>query len=76
MAVMPSTRSAVPRAWQLRGCVCAKDGVTGRLCGAYAIDTSEDSGATREGKIEWVTLAADPEDVKELLGHRARERSA
>lgn len=32
------------------------------------IDTSEDSGTTREGKIEWVTLAADPEDVKELLG--------
>lgn len=32
------------------------------------IDTSENSGATREGKIEWVTLAADPEDVKELLG--------
>ena len=45
-----------------------KDGVTDRLCGAYVIDTSEDSGATREGKIEWVTLAADPEDVKELLG--------
>ena len=38
-----------------------KDGVTDRLCGAYVIDTSE-------GKIEWVTLAADPEDVKELLG--------
>ena len=36
-----------------------KDGVTDRLCGAYVIDTSEDSGATREGKIEWVTLAAD-----------------
>ena len=45
-----------------------KDGVTDRLCGAHVIDTSEDSGATREGKIEWVTLAADPEDVKELLG--------
>lgn len=45
-----------------------KDGVTDRLCGAYVIDTSEDSGATRKGKIEWVTLAADPEDVKELLG--------
>ena len=48
--------------------MCKKDGVTDRLCGAYVIDTSEDSGATREGKIEWVTLAADPEDVKELLG--------
>lgn len=45
-----------------------KDGVTDRLCGAYVIDTSEDAGTTREGKIEWVTLAADPEDVKELLG--------
>ena len=45
-----------------------KDGVTDRLCGAHVIDTSENSGATREGKIEWVTLAADPEDVKELLG--------
>jgi pilus_cpaB: Flp pilus assembly protein CpaB len=45
-----------------------KDGVTDRLCGARVIDTSEDAGATREGKIEWVTLAADPEDVKELLG--------
>ena len=45
-----------------------KDGVTDRLCGAHVIDTSENSGVTREGKIEWVTLAADPEDVKELLG--------
>ena len=45
-----------------------KDDVTDRLCGAHVIDTSENSGATREGKIEWVTLAADPEDVKELLG--------
>ena len=45
-----------------------KDGVTDRLCGARVIDTSEEAGATREGKIEWVTLAADPEDVKELLG--------
>ena len=45
-----------------------KVGVTDRLCGARVIDTSEDAGATREGKIEWVTLAADPEDVKELLG--------
>lgn len=45
-----------------------KDGVTDRLCGARVIDTSEVAGATREGKIEWVTLAADPEDVKELLG--------
>ena len=45
-----------------------KDGVTDRLCGARVIDTSEVAGTTREGKIEWVTLAADPEDVKELLG--------
>ena len=45
-----------------------KDGVTDRLCGARVIDTSEEAGTTREGKIEWVTLAADPEDVKELLG--------
>lgn len=42
--------------------------MTDRLCGARVIDTSEEAGATREGKIEWVTLAADPEDVKELLG--------
>ncbi|MFR7798026.1 MAG: hypothetical protein ACLU37_07980 [Collinsella sp.] len=34
-----------------------KDGVTDRLCGAYVIDTSG-FRATREGKIEWVTLAA------------------
>ena len=52
-----------------------KDGVTDRLCGARVIDTSEVAGATREGKIEWVTLAADPEDVKELLGPRVRGRS-
>ena len=32
------------------------------------IDTSDEAGATREGKVEWVTLAADPKDVKELLG--------
>ena len=45
-----------------------KDGVTDRLCGARVIDTSEEAGTSREGKIEWVTLAADPDDVKELLG--------
>ena len=44
-----------------------KDGVADRLCGARVIDTSENSGASREGRIEWVTLAVDPEDVKELL---------
>ena len=45
-----------------------KDGVTDRLCGARVIDTSEEAGTSREGKIEWVTLAADPDDVRELLG--------
>ena len=45
-----------------------KDGVPARLCGARVIDTSEVAGTTREGKIEWVTLAADPDDVMDLLG--------
>ena len=45
-----------------------KDGVTDRLGGAYVIDTGEEAGTPREGKIGWGTRAADPEDVKELLG--------
>lgn len=44
-----------------------KDGVADRLCGARVIDTSEASGTSREGTIEWVTLAVDSENVKELL---------
>lgn len=44
-----------------------KDGIADRLCGARVIDTSESAGASREGKVDWVTLAVGPEDVKELL---------
>lgn len=44
-----------------------KDGIADRLCGARVIDTSEGAGASREGKVDWVTLAVAPEDVRELL---------
>lgn len=44
-----------------------KDDIADRLCGARVIDTSENADASREGHVEWVTLAVDPEDVKELL---------
>lgn len=45
----------------------SSDGVTDMLCRATVIDTSERAEGSESAGIAWVTLAAEPEDVPEIL---------